>query len=50
MKVAIFSAKKYDREFLNTANASRHHLGFFEAHLNEELLVSRRGSMPFACL
>ena len=36
MKVAIFSAKKYDREFLSTANASRHHLGFFEAHLNEE--------------
>jgi len=34
--VAIFSAKKYDREFLNTANGSRHHLGFFEAHLNEE--------------
>ena len=36
MKVAIFSAKKYDREFLNEANASRHHLGFFEPHLNEE--------------
>ena len=36
MRVAIFSAKKYDREFLSTANASRHHLGFFEAHLNEE--------------
>ena len=36
MKVAIFSAKKYDREFLNTANASRHELRFFEPHLNEE--------------
>jgi D-lactate dehydrogenase len=36
VKVAIFSAKKYDREFLSMANASRHQLGFFEAHLNEE--------------
>jgi len=36
VNVAIFSAKKYDREFLSTANASRHHLSFFEAHLNEE--------------
>ena len=36
MKVAIFSAKKYDREFLNTANASRHELRFFDPHLNEE--------------
>jgi D-lactate dehydrogenase len=36
VKVAIFSAKKYDREFLNTANASRHALRFFEPHLNEE--------------
>ena len=36
MKVAIFSAKKYDREFLNAANGSRHKLRFFEPHLNEE--------------
>ena len=36
MKVAIFSAKKYDREFLSAANASRHQLRFFEPHLNEE--------------
>jgi D-lactate dehydrogenase len=36
VKVAIFSAKKYDREFLSTANASRHELRFFEPHLNEE--------------
>ena len=36
MNVAIFSAKKYDREFLSTANASRHELRFFEPHLNEE--------------
>src|SRR5262249_29114536 len=37
MKVAIFSAKKYDREFLNVANGSRHELRFFEPHLSEEI-------------
>jgi D-lactate dehydrogenase len=36
VNVAIFSTKKYDREFLNAANASRHQLRFFEPHLNEE--------------
>src|SRR6516165_9492815 len=36
MKVAIFSAKKYDREFINAANGSLHKLRFFEPHLNEE--------------
>lgn len=36
MNVAIFSAKKYDREFLNAANGSVHNLRFFEPHLNEE--------------
>ena len=36
MNVAIFSAKKYDCEFLNAANGSLHKLRFFEPHLNEE--------------
>ena len=36
MKVAVFSTKKYDREFLTSANASRHELHFFEPHLSEE--------------
>ena len=36
MKVAIFSAKKYDREFLSAANAARHEIRFFEPHLSEE--------------
>ncbi len=36
MNVAIFGAKKYDREFLGAANDSRHELRFFEPHLNEE--------------
>ena len=36
MKVAVFSAKKYDVESLNAANRSRHELQFFEPHLNEQ--------------
>jgi D-lactate dehydrogenase len=36
VKVAILSTKRYDREFLNAANALRHELRFFEPHLNEE--------------
>ncbi len=36
MNVAIFSAKKYDREFLNAANGSLHKLRFFGPQLNEE--------------
>ena len=36
MKTAVFSAKKYDREFLSAANASRHELRFFEPHLDEQ--------------
>lgn len=36
MKTAVFSAKRYDREFLGAANASRHELHFFEPHLDEE--------------
>jgi D-lactate dehydrogenase len=36
MKIAVFSAKKYDREFLSAANGARHELRFFEPQLNEE--------------
>jgi D-lactate dehydrogenase len=36
MKIAVFSAKKYDREFLSAASGSRHELRFFEPHLSEE--------------
>ena len=36
MKVAVFSAKKYDREFLGTANGSRHELQFLEPRLTVE--------------
>src|SRR6266478_2954600 len=44
MKVAIFSAKEYDREFLNAANSSRHELRFFEPHLSEETVGLATGS------
>jgi D-lactate dehydrogenase len=36
MKVAVFSARNYDREFLSSANESRHELHFFELHLSEQ--------------
>ena len=36
VNIAVFSAKKYDREFLNAANVQRHELRFFEPPLNEE--------------
>ena len=35
MKIAVFSTKRYDRAYLQRANAAHgHHLTFFEAHLN----------------
>ena len=43
MKVAVFSTKKYDREFLSVANASRHELRFFEPHLDEETVSLATG-------
>jgi D-lactate dehydrogenase len=35
MKIAVFSAKNYDREFLSAANAAHYEIQFFEPHLNE---------------
>jgi D-lactate dehydrogenase len=35
VKVAVFSARNYDSEFLSAANAARHEIHFFEPHLNE---------------
>jgi D-lactate dehydrogenase len=43
VNVAIFSAKKYDREFLNAANPTFHNLRFFEPHLNEETVSLATG-------
>lgn len=36
MKIAVFSAKRYDREFLEAANAGAHTLRFLAPHLDEE--------------
>ena len=43
MKVAVFSARKYDIEFLNAANASRHELHFLEPHLSGETAHLAKG-------
>lgn len=43
MKVAVFSSKAYDREFLEAANAGRHELRFLEPHLNAETVSLAAG-------
>jgi len=44
MKIAIFSARHYDREFLNAANATAgHQLQFFEASLEPETVALAAG-------
>lgn len=44
MKVAVFSAKRYDREFLNAANATAgHQLRYFDAPLDVESAVLATG-------
>jgi D-lactate dehydrogenase len=47
MKVVVFGTKNYDREFLRSANASRHKLHFFEPHLSEQTATLAEG---FECL
>ena len=36
MKIAVFSAKRYDREFLDAANTDGHVLRYFQPHLDAE--------------
>ncbi|MEO8351620.1 MAG: 2-hydroxyacid dehydrogenase [Chthoniobacteraceae bacterium] len=43
MKVAVFSTKSYDREFLAAANAGAHDLHFLDAHLDESTAVLAAG-------
>ena len=44
MKVAVFSTKSYDREFLDAANAKHgHELVYFEPHLKEETSLLASG-------
>jgi D-lactate dehydrogenase len=48
MKVAVFSTKPYDREYLDRANAGHgHELTFFDAHLGREtaLLATGHGAV-----
>jgi D-lactate dehydrogenase len=48
MKVAVFSAKPYDRTFLERANAGRHELAFLEARLSLETAVLA-AAFPTVC-
>ena len=44
MKIAVFSARRYDREFLTAANAAAgHQLSFFEARLEAETIPLAAG-------
>ncbi len=44
MKIAVFSAKRYDREFLNAANAGAgHQLRYFDEPLNDESVALAAG-------
>ena len=50
MKVAVFSTKSYDRQFLEAANAEgKHELVFFEPRLTLETSVLAAG-FPAACI
>lgn len=49
MKIAVFSTKAYDREFLQAANAARaHQLTFFEARLTPQTTALAAG-FPAVC-
>ena len=43
MKIAVFSTKPYDREFLARANDSEHELRFFEPRLTNETVSLATG-------
>jgi D-lactate dehydrogenase len=50
MKVAVFSTKSYDRQFLEAANAEhQHELVFFEPHLTLETSILASG-FPAVCV
>lgn len=44
MKVAVFSAKPYDRQFLDEANAGRHELRYLECRLTVATTALAKGS------
>lgn len=49
MKVAVFSSKPYDREFLDAANGGRHELRYVACSLTAATAVESKGCMA-ACL
>jgi D-lactate dehydrogenase len=48
MKVAVFSTKPYDRQFLDPANEGRHELAYFEARLKPQTAALAAGSPAVA--
>lgn len=44
MRVAVFSSKSYDRQFLETANQGRHHLLFLEPRLDASTVTAADGA------
>lgn len=50
MKVAVFSTKAYDRQFLSAANSPKQHeLAFFEPRLNQDTAILAAG-FPAVCV
>jgi D-lactate dehydrogenase len=43
MKIAVFSAKSYDREFLEAANDGRHELAYFDVRLGQNSAALAQG-------
>ncbi len=49
MRVAVFSTKPYDREYLSAANLSHNHdLTFYEPRLTPQTVPLAEDSRPFA--
>jgi D-lactate dehydrogenase len=49
MRVAVFSTKRHDREYLSAANDGQHELEFLESRLNEETARLAAGA-PAVCI
>ena len=49
MKVLVYSARPYDKEFLEAANQNQHELHFIEARLEENAAVLAHGSFAVCC-
>jgi D-lactate dehydrogenase len=49
MKVLVYSARPYDKEFLEAANQNKHELHFIEARLEESTTVLARGFLSVCC-